>query len=804
MFPDNLPATKAARHLRSLVPAATALLICGCASNAYLASGIDSADFLARRISQSDGPVRVTVAVPDAAETQALTGLPLYDQGLQPVWVEVSNDDAQNVRLSLASIDSEYYSPFEVAWMNRGGYSSEAEQQMQRWFQENSMQRRIPAAATRSGLVFTHLNPGTKAFNVDVISPELDSYSFTFAVPMPGFTADYMEVDFASLYRPEEIQDIDEEDLRQRVAQDRCCSTDETGTQQGDPFNVVLVATPLALRRALLRAQWQETAASDPGTAVARQHRFRGRRPDGTFVKSRPDGSERKEFRLWLAPFRYEGVPIWVGQVVYDFAGSARRSDTDSTNSDVDEARNFLIQDLWYSQSVSRAAYTKAFEAIPAARPVPTFTGSSYFTNGYRAVVWLSEDPVALDEIVTLNWAQSAGIASDWSQAARDEPAPNDRVFEQSFDGGRVLTAVPSAAESREIFGVNLYRSRIQPVWVSVENTSNVDMMFSPVGLDPAYFTPLETASRNFSWDRIINGSAAEDFRERNIEIIVGPGETRSGYVFSRVDEGTKSFNVDVFPAARPPFRMSFFVPVPGLRVDHYSVDFANLYPESEIRHVDLDGLVAALEAMPCCVRDKKDRNDGDPLNIAFVGNAEDLYYSLLRGGWDETETIYGAALLKTGLSALFGREYRYSPVSALYVDGRPQDAAFQRARSSINERNHLRIWLTPLRFEGLPVWIGQISRDIGVRFTTKTITTHKIDPDVDETREFLLENLAYAQGLAGIGYVRGVGAVTFDNPRGNLTGDPWFSDGLRAVMWVSGEPVSISEIELRDLGARP
>jgi hypothetical protein len=47
------------------------------------------------------------------------------------------------------------------------------------------------------------------------------------------------------------------------------------------------------------------------------------------------------------------------------------------------------------------------------------------------------------------------------------------------------------------------------------------------------------------------------------------------------------------------------------------------------------------------------------------------------------------------------------APVSALYVFGRSQDAALQRARSSINERNHLRIWLTPLRFEGKPVWIA-------------------------------------------------------------------------------------------------
>jgi hypothetical protein len=403
----HLPIRKATQRASSVSIAACAALISGCASNVWLASSLDSAGFLARRISQTDGPVQVTVAVPDEAETLALTGLPLYEQGIQPIWLEVTNDLPQNVRLSVVSIDPDYFSPFEVAWMNRGGIGRETETEMQHWFNDNSMPRRIPARESRTGLVFSHLTRGTKAFNVDVISPELESYSFTFLVPMPGFTADYMQVDFLDLYASDEIEDIDTDALRRRVAQDPCCSTDETGTRAGDPFNVVLVATPLALRRALLRAAWSETAAEDPETANSRSHRYRGRAPDGIFAKARRDGTERKEIRLWLTPFRYEGEPVWVGQVVYDFTASLRRSERFEMESDVDEARNFLIQDLWYSQSVSHITYAKAYEAVAPARPVSTFTGSSYFTNGYRAVVWLSEDPVALDEVVTLNWSQA-------------------------------------------------------------------------------------------------------------------------------------------------------------------------------------------------------------------------------------------------------------------------------------------------------------------------------------------------------------------------------------------------------------
>jgi hypothetical protein len=287
------------------------------------------------------------------------------------------------------------------------------------------------------------------------------------------------------------------------------------------------------------------------------------------------------------------------------------------------------------------------------------------------------------------------------------------------------------------------------------------------------------------------------------MSIRIGPREVRSGYVFTRVDQGTKSFNVDVV-SPDDQFRMSFFVPVPGLKIDHHQVSWESLYEPSEIREVDLGGLVSSLESMPCCVTDKKGRNNGDPLNLVIVGDIYDVYYAFLRAGWDETETIYGGSLWKTLGSALSGSEYRYSPVSALYVDGRGQDVALQKARTSIHERNHLRLWLTPLRYEGDPVFVGQISRDIGVRFTWKTVTTHKIDPDVDETREYLLEDLAYAQSVRAYGYVRGVGAAPFEVPRGNLTGDPYFTDGLRLMIFVSGEAVDIAEIEIVDTGVHP
>ena len=36
---------------------------------------------------------------------------------------------------------------------------------------------------------------------------------------------------------------------------------------------------------------------------------------------------------------------------------------------------------------------------------------------------------------------------------------------------------------------------------------------------------------------------------------------------------------------------------------------------------------------------------------------------------------------------------------------------------------------------------------------------------------------------------------VIIDAPRKNLTGDPYFTDGLRAILWVSSQPSAFSDV---------
>lgn len=361
-----------------------------------------------------------------------------------------------------------------------------------------------------------------------------------------------------------------------------------------------------------------------------------------------------------------------------------------------------------------------------------------------------------------------------------------------------VKAAVPDAAETRKIFGIDLYRHGIQPVWIEIENKDEQPIWFFPVGIDPMYFTPLEASFlSHFRFSNTANQKMDHYFFENGKDIYVQQGSVRAGFVFTNLDEGTKAFVVDLVGEDRQVRTFTFFIPVPGLKIDHHKIDFARLYPADTWKDFeDEKGFIEYLQELPCCTVNRDGTETGDPLNLIVVGSAEDVYHAFMRAGWDETETITAGSTWKTGISFLFGGDYRYSPVSALYVFGRRQDAAMQKTRDTIHERNHLRLWLAPVQFQGKLVWVGQISRDIGVRFTWKTIVTHKIDPDVDETRSYLSQDLLYSQVLSKFAFVKGVGASPIESPRQNLTGDPYFTDGLRIVLWVSSKPVAFEKIE--------
>jgi hypothetical protein len=113
-------------------------------------------------------------------------------------------------------------------------------------------------------------------------------------------------------------------------------------------------------------------------------------------------------------------------------------------------------------------------------------------------------------------------------------------------------------------------------------------------------------------------------------------------------------------------------------------------------------------------------------------------------------------------------------------------------------------LWLAPYTCDERKVWVGQISRDIGLRFTFKApgFFTHKIDPDTDEARDYLAQEMILSGSVREVAWVGGVGEQSRDHPQRNLTGDPWFTDGRRVVLFLSREPVLPGEVRFQEWGS--
>jgi hypothetical protein len=395
------------------------------------------------------------------------------------------------------------------------------------------------------------------------------------------------------------------------------------------------------------------------------------------------------------------------------------------------------------------------------------------------------------------------GVLALSSACASFNPTPidqvgfQDRALTQTNNGITVTVSVLSADETKATFDTHLYKKKIQPIWVEITNGTDELFGFLPRSVDPSYHSALEVAQKSFKSGAKKSNQAKREFYHLNtMPFELPPGQTRSGFVFGDRSKGVRWMALTII-GENTAETFEFVVEVPGFNADFHKLGDVVIYAEDDYTDLDEDQLVEWIEKQPAFVTNKDGSKTGDPLNLIIIGEADAVWPAFLRMGWDPTEAMTTGSALKTGVFGVFGGGYKYAPISDLYVYGRAQDIALQKVRNNIHYRNHLRLWEAPVKYQGKSVLIGQISRDIGSRFTTKspTLTTHRIDPDVDETRGSLIQDFLWAQALAVFGYAGGVGKISIEEPRGNLTGDIFFTDGKRAVMLLSAEPVDYEHI---------
>ena len=371
--------------------------LAGCGGRAYVYEPVDSGRFLSAAENQTEGRIHVTASVLGREETERIFGIDLYDQGIQPVWLQVQNSGDTVARYAPVSTDPEYFAPLEVSYMNRRGYSKEARGAMDERFHNLAMPRYIDPGETRSGFVFTHADLGAKGINVDVFSGG-ESHNFTFLLRVPGFDPDYARLNLREMFS-DETTDLDEEALWKALSGLPCCSGDRVGDTTGEPVNIALVGKGEELLRALLRSGWRETSIEE-AKGLPPQFLF-DREQDAIFRYETVGGDGFYELRFWKTPFTSGGDDVFVGVARHYFRwiGSVTRFDAD-----VDNARNFAAQKFLYGQAITGSAWIAGEEVVPAASFWDQLVNTPYFTDGYRIILWLSADPVSMFEIDAKTW----------------------------------------------------------------------------------------------------------------------------------------------------------------------------------------------------------------------------------------------------------------------------------------------------------------------------------------------------------------------------------------------------------------
>ena len=380
-------------------------------------------------------------------------------------------------------------------------------------------------------------------------------------------------------------------------------------------------------------------------------------------------------------------------------------------------------------------------------------------------------------------------------EPAADQNLPMDlgRIQSHERDGISIKVAVPTDDQGSRYFGVPLAKHDIQLIWMRIENKSDMDYWLMPFSIDPDYYSADESA--------YITGaelpSKARDlnrvrFRTAALPFFFPARSSQEGYIYASHKRGGRFIDVRLSGHLHA-VRMRFAVLLPTESFDYEKSKLRSMYAKvNQLPDLTLEQFRERVRLLPCCTTNEAGEGQGDPLNIALVGSGEHMVSALTASGWDFTEAITIDSIRRMIGAAIEEKAFPTAPVSSLYAFDRRQDLALQRGRSTISQRNHMRLWLAPFRCEGSPVWIGQVSRDIGVKVTSKspTLTTHVIDPVIDESREYLFHSLLHSDAVEKFAFVRGVGESSEDDPSFNLTDDPYFTDGMRMVLWLTHEPV--------------
>jgi hypothetical protein len=362
----------------------------------------DDSDLRQRAVSAVVKDVRLSAAVLGADDSRRLFGEDINATDVQPVWIEVDNPTPHPLWLLRSGTDPDYFSPLEVAWSFHAPLGGQSNDALDKHFDSLDFFNPIPPGSTRHGIIFTNPHHQTRLLNVDLLGPH-QIFPYTLFLPVPDEEPSRAVARIrASATESGTVDHRDAASLRSALKKLPCCATGPDGVAAGDPVNVVLVGSFEDVAAAFVRRGFRNAPR-----AFDDNQRLFGRPPDLVARKSVKAGAPANWLRLWLTPVRFQGQSVFAGQAGRPAGGRfAEIRDDDATlHPDVDEARNLLIQDLFYSGGLTRFGYETSLDTTAAARGADPPGSPGYTTDGLKAVLFFATRPMSIGDVRYLDWA---------------------------------------------------------------------------------------------------------------------------------------------------------------------------------------------------------------------------------------------------------------------------------------------------------------------------------------------------------------------------------------------------------------
>ena len=172
----------------------------------------------------------------------------------------------------------------------------------------------------------------------------------------------------------------------------------------------------------------------------------------------------------------------------------------------------------------------------------------------------------------------------------------------------------------------------------------------------------------------------------------------------------------------------------------------------------------------------------GDIIHLVFVGSREEVQHAFLAAGWTTVQPLTRSSFAHMYSALVSMKADPTAPIAPLIYRGKTDALSFQKTLNTVAKRHHIRIWPASVPDEDTQVWLAAATHDTTITLDERHLTlTHRIDKFVDRERSTVVNDLASAGCVAGIGLVQRPKAVRLPG-----SGMPSVTDGDAAVLFLN------------------